>query len=298
MAISDLFLLPDGRLRAGWRLALFVVVFVGAMFLVSLLVASTGQVWSVAVQVVIMAGATGSSTWLLLRWMEGEPFVAVGLRWERRTASELGQGFAVAIALAAGATGVEWGISAIRFENRGAGDGSSLAMTLLLLSGLLALGAATEEVLFRGYGFQRLLEGSNGTVAILVSSAVFGGLHMKNPSATPLSTLNTALAGALLGIAYLKTRALWWPMGFHFGWNWTLAVLGHPVSGLEVAQLPWQITIVSQPVWVHGGSYGPEGGVVATVALAIGTAGTLYLLRGEGASRSLARDPEASMQGE
>ena len=278
--MSDLFLLPDGRLRAGWRLALFVVVFVGATFVVSLLVSFTGQVWSVAVQVVITAGATGSATWLLLRWMEGEPFVAVGFRWKRRTPTELGQGFVVAIALAGGATAIELGIGAIRFESKGGGDGSSLAVTLLMLSGLLALGATTEEVLFRGYAFQRLVEGSNGTVAILVSSAVFGGLHMSNPSATRLSTLNTVLAGVLLAIAYLKTRALWWPIGFHFGWNWTLAVLGHPVSGLEVAQLPWQIAIVSEPVWVHGGSYGPEGGVVATAVLVIGTAGTFYLLRG------------------
>jgi len=298
MAITDLFLLPEGRLRAGWRLALFVVVFAGAMFVVSLLVSFTGQVWSVAVQVVIMAGATGSSTWLLLRWMEREPFVEVGLRWKRRTPTELGQGFAVAIALAGGATAIEFGIGAIRFESKGAGDGSSLGMTLLMLSGLLALGAATEEVLFRGYAFQRLVEGSNGTIAILVSSAVFGGLHIANPSATRLSTLNTVLAGALLGIAYLKTRALWWPMGFHFGWNWALAVLGHPVSGLEVAQLPWQIAATSEPVWLHGGRYGPEGGVVATAMLVIGTAGTFYLLKRGEAPRSSIEGPEASVRGE
>ena len=277
--MSDLFLLPDGRLRAGWRLVLFAVVFVVAEVLVSLLVAFTGLVWSVAVQVVITAGATGSSTWLMLRWMEHEPFVAVGLRWRRRAPMEIGQGFGVGIALAGGATAVEWGMGAIRFESRSGGDSSSVVMTLLMLTGLLALGATYEEVLFRGYAFQRLVEGSNGTIAILVSAAVFGGLHMANPSATRLSTLNTVLAGALLGIAYLKTRALWWPTGFHFGWNWTLAVLGHPVSGLEVAQLPWRVAIVSEPVWVHGGSYGPEGGAVATVVLVIGTAGTLYLLR-------------------
>jgi membrane protease YdiL (CAAX protease family) len=278
-------------------LALFVVVLVGAMFVVSLLVSFTGQVWSVAVQVVIMAGATGSSTWLLLRWMERQPFVAVGLRWNRRTPAELGQGFGVAMALAGGATAIEWGVGAIRFESKGGGDGAALAVTLLMLSALLAAGAATEEALFRGYAFQRLVEGSNGTIAILVSAAVFGGLHSSNPSATRLSTLNTVLAGALLGIAYLKTRALWWPMGFHFGWNWTLAVLGHPVSGLEVAQLPWQIAIIAEPVWVHGGSYGPEGGVVATVVLAAGTAGTVYLLRRKEGLQETQKEQSASSNG-
>ena len=281
--MSNILLLPDGRLRAGWRLVLFVVVFVGAMFVASLLISFTGQVPSFPVYVIVMAGATGGSTWLMLAWMERQPFVAVGLRWKRRTPAEVGQGFAVAIAMAGGVTGIEWGIGAIRLESRSGGDGAPLAVTLLMLSGLIAVGAAYEEVLFRGYAFQRLVEGSNGAVAILVSSAVFGGLHMENPSATQLSTLNTVLAGALLAIAYLKTQALWWPIGFHFGWNWTLAVLGHPVSGLDVAQLPWEVVAVSQPVWVHGGSYGPEGGIVATAALLVGAAGVFYWVGNEGA---------------
>ncbi len=277
MRMGDLFLLPDGRLRAGWRLVLFVVVFVGATFVLAVFVSFTGQIASVAVVVLIQAGGTGGATWLLMRWMEHKPFVAVGLAWRRRTMVELGQGFGVALGLVGGVTAVELGIGAIGLESRSGGDSSSLAMTLLMLSGLVALVASYEEVLFRGYAFQRLVEGTNGTAAILVSSAAFGVVHMGNPSATRLSTLNTVLAGALLGIAYLRTRALWWPIGFHFGWNWALAVIGHPVSGLDVAQLRWQMTAVSEPVWVHGGDYGPEGGVVCTVALGVGTAGMFFL---------------------
>ena len=44
MLLSDLLLLPDGRLRAGWRVALFVIVFVGALFAVGLLISFTRQV--------------------------------------------------------------------------------------------------------------------------------------------------------------------------------------------------------------------------------------------------------------
>ena len=290
MDVSDVFQLPDGRLRAGWRAALFVVVFVVALLAVSLLVSFTGQVRSVALNVLIQAGATGCSTWLLLRWMEGEPFLAVGLVWRRRAAAELGQGFGVGIGLVGGLTVFEWGIGAIRFESKGGGDGSSALaaalMAILMLTGLLVAVAAYEEVLFRGYAFQRLVEGSNGAVAILVTSVIFGWIHMGNPNATQLSTLNTVLAGVLLAIAYLKTRALWWPIGFHFSWNWTLAVLGHPVSGLEVAQLPWRVVADSEPLWIHGGSYGPEGGAVATGVVAIGIAGTFYLLRGRAARQA------------
>ena len=279
MAMSDLFLLPDGRLRAGWRLVLFLLVLVGAAFLLSFLVSFTGQVPSVTLNIAISAGATGASTWLLMRWMERQPFGAVGFPWKQGTPVAVGQGFVIGIAFAGGVTAIEWMAGAIRIESKAVGDGSSVAVTLLMLSGLLALGAAYEEVLFRGYAFQRLIEGTNGSVAILISSAVFGALHMSNPNATNLSTINTVLAGAFLGIAYLKTRALWWPIGWHFGWNWTLAVLGHPVSGLEVAQLPWHVAVVAQPVWLHGGDYGPEGGVVATVVLLIGMTGTVFHFR-------------------
>ena len=274
MNITDCFLLSDGRLRAGWRAALFAVVFVAALFVAGVLASLTGQVFSVALGVAIQAAATGGATWLMLRWMEARPFVAVGLAWRRESSAELGWGFAGGIGLVGGLTAVEWGIGAIRFEGKTGGEGASVFVALGMLTGLIILGASYEEVLFRGYAFQRIIEGTNGTVAIAVSSAVFGWLHMSNPHATDLSTVNTVLAGVLLGLAYLRTRALWLPIGFHFGWNWMLAVLGHPVSGLEVAELPWRVAPVAEPVWLHGGSYGPEGGIVATGGLILGS---LYL---------------------
>ncbi len=302
MTINDLLLLPDGRLRAGWRLALFLIVFIGLLFGMSLLFSFTRQAPSVALAVFVQAAAAGISTWLLLRWMEDAPFVSIGLAWQKRAPGELRQGLAVGIALVGTLTAFEWATGAIRFESKtGSGPASTLA-GVLMLTGLLVVVATYEEVLFRGYAFQRLVEGTNGTGAILVSSVVFGGVHMTNPNATQLGTLNTVLAGVLLAVAYLRTRALWWPIGFHFGWNWTLAVLGHPVSGLEVAQLPWRVVADFEPVWIHGGSYGPEGGIVATVLLLAGTAGTLRLLRNaEGRPeglRSSRNGPEASAGGE
>jgi membrane protease YdiL (CAAX protease family) len=255
---------------------LFVVVFIVA-FVVALFAAGfVRQVPSVTLGVTLQAAATGAATWIMLRWMEAQPFVSIGLVWRREALGETGWGFAGAVGLVGGVTAVEWGIGAIRFEDKTGGDGASVVVAVGMLTGLLVLGATTEEVLFRGYPFQRIMEGTNGTVAIAVSSLVFGLLHTSNPHATRLSTLNTVLAGVLLGLAYVRTRALWLPIGFHFGWNWMLAVLGHPVSGLEVSELPWRVAPAAEPVWMHGGSYGPEGGVMATGALAIGI---FYLLK-------------------
>jgi uncharacterized protein len=281
MQVSDLFLLPDGRLRAGWRLLLFIIVFVAALFAVSLLISFTGQVPSVTLQMLITAGATGLATWLMLRWMEGAPFASVGLEWLPGSGSELARGLGVGIGAVWVVTAIELGIGAIRFESRGGGQSSSAPgsafVVVLMLFGLLGVGAAAEEVLFRGYPFQRVAEGTNGTVAVLVTSGIFGWLHGSNPYATDLSLINTVLAGVLLGLACVRTGALWWPIGFHFAWNWMLAVIGYPVSGLDVAQLPWGVVAVSEPAWVHGGSYGPEGGAVASGVLVACIAGVFVL---------------------
>jgi len=61
----------------------------------------------------------------------------------------------------------------------------------------------------------------------------------------------------------------------HFGWNAGLALLfDAPVSGYRF-QVPAVEYVPGRHAWVDGGAFGPEGGVVATIAL---IAGTLYLL--------------------
>lgn len=107
------------------------------------------------------------------------------------------------------------------------------------LSGLgraLAIAIASavgEEIVFRGVVF-RLLEARLGTtIALVLSAAAFGLLHAGNPGATWGSTLAIACeSGVLLGLAYAASRALWLPIGLHFGWNFTEGgVFGAAVSG-------------------------------------------------------------------
>jgi hypothetical protein len=81
--------------------------------------------------------------------------------------------------------------------------------------------------------------------------------------------------GIPLAVAYLRTRALWMPVGIHLAWNFVEGyALGLPVSGLG---LPARVftSVVSGPRWVTGGAYGPEGGVVATGVIVVAT---FYLL--------------------
>jgi hypothetical protein len=133
----------------------------------------------------------------------------------------------------------------------------------------LAVAAMAEEVAFRGYAFQRLIDAIGPTLAVLLMSVLFAVMHLFNTNATAASTLVTVLAGWLLSIAYLRTRALWLPWGLHFAWNASMALLfGLPVSGL-VTFNSVVTTYARGPLWLTGGGYGPEGSAVAVIVIPI-----------------------------
>jgi hypothetical protein len=81
------------------------------------------------------------------------------------------------------------------------------------------------------------------------------------------------LAGVWFGIAYLRTRSLWFPLGIHWAWNWALGSLfGLPVSGVtSIAPYPLLQGTDLGPAWLTGGSFGIEGGIACTVALILST---------------------------
>ncbi|HEX3438348.1 MAG TPA: type II CAAX endopeptidase family protein [Pseudacidobacterium sp.] len=131
----------------------------------------------------------------------------------------------------------------------------------------LAVSALAEEIAFRGYPFQRLIESVGPTLATLLMSVLFAVMHLLNTNATAASTLVTILAGWLLSIAYLRTRALWLPWGLHFGWSASMGILfGLPVSGMAVFNPVISSNTVG-PMWLTGGGYGPEGSAIAVIVL-------------------------------
>src|SRR5262245_9171816 len=144
-------------------------------------------------------------------------------------------------------------------------DTKSLVVTAVVL----IMSAAQEEIMFRGYPLQALMKGIGTWPAIISMSTAFGFVHYRyNPNATLIGAVNTALAGLLLSIAYLKTRSLWLPYGIHLAWNLGLGfVMGYTLSGIEIDSL-WR-SVPLGPKWLVGGQYGPEEGFVATVVFTV-----------------------------
>ena len=148
---------------------------------------------------------------------------------------------------------------------------AALRVTEVLL--LLLGGAMLEELLFRGYPFQRLIESIGVPGAIVVLSVFFGAVHLGNPNAGGLWSwgfLNTLAVGVLFALAYLRTQTLWFPFGIHFGWNFFLGVIyGLPVSGIK----DFSVLIRANahgPRLLTGGAYGIEGSVTGSIVILLG----------------------------
>jgi len=155
-------------------------------------------------------------------------------------------------------------VGAARIERTPADPGSWSSAVLLAI--VLAMGATGEELFFRGYGFQVLVNAIGPFATILPVGVVFALLHLGNPHATWFAIVNTAGFGILFGYAYWRSRDLWLPIGLHFGWNLTLPLFGVNLSGLTMNVTGYAVAWSAGRLW-SGGDYGPEASVLTSAAL-------------------------------
>jgi membrane protease YdiL (CAAX protease family) len=186
---------------------------------------------------------------------------------ERRAANELDirrglatflSGLAVGSILMGAVYLVLWLLGMARFSSGAGFEGLTAAVMFNLAT------AMGEELLFRAVLFRIAEQVAGTTVAIVMSAAIFGILHAANPGATAFGIgALTIEFGIMLALAYVLTRNIWLAVGIHMAWNFTQGyVFGVEVSG---ASQPYSIlkTSVSGPDLLTGGSFGPEGSIVA-----------------------------------
>lgn len=141
----------------------------------------------------------------------------------------------------------------------------------------LLLGALATEVAFRGFLFQRLIAAIGPAGATVTMAAIYAYVATSLQSVTPFSFAVSLMVAFVASLAYLRTHGLWLGWGLRFGWLASMGVLfGLPIEGsADVANLV--ATRSSGPLWMTGGAYGPEGGLVAGVVL-LGGLFVLYRL--------------------
>lgn len=282
MTLREVFFAADGRLRTGWRALLFLPLFVAqvAVFVILMRVIF-GEALREKEEALAALGGTFSAlaavlaAAILLRFLDRRNFRTMGFWPYRGWLGELGIGLAAGLGMVSLVVAFAWLADSVEFVALG-GSGEVLLFGALWNSVVLLPAATAEELMFRGYPFQRLVEAWGAAPAVGLLSVLFGLLHLGNPSPTVLSSVNTALMGILLALAYLKTNGLWLPIGLHFSWNYALGFLyALPVSGFQLTHKLWQVE-TSGPAWLTGDAYGPEGSLLTTL---VAVAGTVLLLR-------------------
>ncbi len=273
--LQQTFLTRHRELRSGWKILLFVMITAAGAIGVSVTAGQLLQGVPGTEEFLALAVAFAAS-WAMTRWINRKPLSAIGLWVHPRAMQELGIGLLLGFLMMTGIVIVQLASGYLTVTWRAMPWGEA-AGTAALACVFFALAAMTEELLFRGYPFQTLIQGITALPAIIVMSGIFGIAHAMNPHATPLSIANVILAGIWLSLAYLKTRSLWLPWGLHFAWNFTqTTVYGFPTSGLQFVDRTLWVVGQTGPDWITGGSFGPEGGVLATLAL---LAGTWYVMK-------------------
>ncbi|REJ78011.1 MAG: CPBP family intramembrane metalloprotease [Acidobacteria bacterium] len=298
----------QGRLRSGWRFAIFAAVFI----VVVTLAVSFAQGIFLALRfeprenILVLTTVTTSvslAVALVLGWGAGKiledlPFKALGASFTKGWAWDLFWG----LVLGAAAVSVAAGFAAL-FGNLGFTFNAEASLALIFQSAAISFvvfffGAAFEEALVRGYIFQTFVRSKLAWLAILLTSLIFASGHLDNPSSGTFSFVNTFLAGIWLGFAYLKTRTLWLAFGLHLAWNFVLgSFYGIEVSGLtQLAQHPFLQEIDGGPEWITGGAYGLEGGFACTFALVVATLGVWFapFLKADEEMVALTSPPEES----
>lgn len=285
--MKALFLDTRGRLRNGWWILVFIA-FVAVTRVVhsplnALLKASgIDKAWREPWPVVLLLLAT----WGVLR-LRRERLAHVGLRMDGRWMGEFLGGSIAGIAMLLSVVALMAVGGVLRLELDPA---RSLAAIALGFNAFL-WAALLEELLFRGFVFQRVVDGLGVWPAQLGFAALFAAGHWSNPGmegvARIVGTIDIAVVSILLGLAYLRTRSLALPFGLHLGWNWMQgSVLGFNVSGYEHAGW-WAPVVDPASPWLTGGGVGPEGSIFS-IGVSLVVIAVLWRWKGTAAGASRA----------
>jgi membrane protease YdiL (CAAX protease family) len=273
MMLEDFFLL-DEKLRPVWRFFLSLVLIFLAYSVadplakeVSGLVPGGGAWYGIFFfrNLLVLLALLGSFK-VMTQLFEHKPLGVVGLAFHPCWVKELCVGFGIGGIMMVSVGGAEALLALARFARNPLPARAELADGSCLFL-ILIIAATNEELVFRGYPFQKLVESLGPVGAVAVSSAFFGLTHLGNAHHTWISTVNTMLVGIPLSIAYLRTRSLWMPVGMHFIWNYVQGfVFGLPLSGYTFSTSLLKAQ-VHGAAWLTGSDYGPEGGLLSTVAV-------------------------------
>lgn len=206
--------------------------------------------------------------WVFMKWVDKLKFIDLGFHTKNR-----GKDFLVGTLVGAVIMGLGYFIllflDEINFKE--IIFSSSDIIIALLVFFMVSVG---EEVLLRGYVLRNFMISFNKYIALIASSLLFSVMHGFNPNVDLFGLFNIFLAGILLGISYIHTKNLWFPIALHFSWNLFQTLFGFNVSGQDFYSLVEYNKVENN--FLNGGAFGFEGSVLSAIAMIIVIVGIAY----------------------
>jgi uncharacterized protein len=261
-------------LRAGWRLAIYMVVFaalwVGCMILATQLLRPSREVhspWVLLAGECVSFGVAFGAAWMMAG-LEGRPVAAYGLPLRGAFGKLFWLGCLVGLCEISALMALIAAFGGYSFGEIVLHDGAlvNLAASWAIFFVFVGL---FEEFLFRGYTQYTLSEGIGFWPSAIVLSASFGMVHLKNPGEGWVGVVAVFAVGLVFCFALKRTGNLWFCVGMHaafdFGETFLYSV---PDSGV-VFEGHLSNASLHGPRWLTGGSVGPEGTVFSFLTMGL-----------------------------
>jgi membrane protease YdiL (CAAX protease family) len=270
---GNVFLNKTG-LRAGWRLliylALFLVLMVLANHLLRLLLHLTPGLASLGFQFFgELAGflAAFLAAWIMSR-LEQRPMGIYGLPARGAFGKQFWLGCLFGLGEIVMLIGL---IAAFGGYSLGSltGHGVEIAKWALFWGVFFVVVALFEEFFFRGYSLYTLADGIGFWPAAVLLAVSFGLVHKTNPGENWVGVAGVVLVGLFWSFTLKRTGSLWFALGMHasfdFGETFLFSV---PDSGMI---FPGHLSnaALRGPNWLTGGTPGPEASVIDFLILTV-----------------------------
>lgn len=271
----------DDRPRASWRIVVPIVMVFGAVLLAMPILASLDPLAYMVVERAWAAIATLGVLALAARWLDRRAIADYGFTRGREWWLDLLAGTVLGVALMGAVFGTAFVRGSIELAGLfSAGDAGSFLPWIALFLLSWALVAFWEEALFRGVFLTNAIEGLSArglsrrsalVGAWAGSTIVFAVIHVPLsvvPEGTSLAELFVVwfALGGLLGLAYILSGSLAFPIGLHFTTNATANNLFGPATG------EYPLPAIVRVETTGAGGYAPIADLSAIVPATIAAA--------------------------
>jgi uncharacterized protein len=286
-ATENFFTGPNG-IRAGWRLLLFICIFLGCAKVANFVVHHTPlAAWYDAQDTTMMTAPTqifleGIALFALLvatgvmALLENRTYADYYLPLNHFLGKRFWQGVPYGFAMLSLALALIAAFHGFSLGNLALSRGDALKYGALYGIAFLMVGLV-EEFSFRGYMQATLGSGIEFWPAAIILSILFGALHLGNSGEAWYGAAMAGSFGVLAAFCLQRTGNIWFPIGMHATWDWSETFFySVPDSGFLAKGHLFNSTFHG-PTWLTGGKVGPEGSVFAFLVLLIGGIGVHFI---------------------